>query len=54
MVSKYRIDRVAGHTRIEIPAFCRDSVIGDAHHVEIEASEDIRGKFLKLRPLAGV
>lgn len=54
MAAVYRLDLVSGHCRFEFPAFVRDSVIGDARKVIVEASEDSEGKFLRIRPIRGV
>lgn len=54
MASVYKIDTVSGHSRIEFPSFCRDSIFQGVSFVEIEASEDIKGKYMKVRPFKGV
>lgn len=53
MSAVYELDFTSRRTRVIIPSFCRDSVIGTARSVEIEAHEDLKGKYLKLRPIQG-
>ncbi len=46
-----RIPRKTGQLMVNIPAFCRDSVFDGVSEVEVEVSEDSKGKFARLRPV---